>query len=588
MSVATTSANPAPTPTPTPTRAEVEPRPSWKRWLPTPKILILGVVAAIVAYLAIIPLWFLIQGTFFDSTTNLFTLDGFKRAYTDAQSLEMMGNSIWFASGSAMLSLCVGTALAFLNVRTDVPFKGLFFAASIIPLVIPGILYTVSWIFLASPDIGLVNFALEPVFGPGTVNIYSVWGMIWVEGLHLSPITFLFMVAAFRAQDPSLEESALMSGASRLTVLRKITVPLLRPAIAASVLIMTVRALESFEVPALLGLQEGIYVFTSKIYFMLRTYPQDLNGAGALALGLLAIAAMGMVLEHLLSRGAKAYQTVTGKGFRPRPIELGSWRPVAGVVIIGYFFLTVVLPMLMLLYTSLLPYYQKPSGEAFRSMTFGNYRALLDMSTATTALKNSLFLGATSATMVMIFMAIAAWIVVRSNIPGRKLLDLLSFAPLVIPGLVLGLSLQFVYLRSPIPIYGTIWILLIAYCTRYMPYGMRYAVTSMQQISSELEESASVSGATWWQVFRRVLLPLLMPGLLAGWIYIFVVSFRELSSSILLYSSGNEILSILIWEQFENGKFTILAALGVVMVAVLMVLVSIAYKLGAKVGLQQD
>lgn len=580
MSAAATS----PSQTHVPTEAEA----AWKRFVPTPKLLILGVVALVVAYLAIVPLWFLIQGTFFDSQTNAFTFSGFTRAYTDDQAFEMLRNSVWFAIGSAVLSLVVGTALAFLNVRTDVPFKGLFFAASIIPLVIPGILYTVAWIFLASPDIGLVNFVLEPIFGEGAVDIYTVWGMIWVEGLHLSPITFLFMVAAFRAQDPSLEESALMSGASRIAVLRRITVPLLRPAIAASVLIMTVRALESFEVPALLGLQNGIYVFTSKIYFMLRTYPQDLNGAGALALGLLAIAALGMIIEHLLSRGAKAYQTVTGKGFRPRPIELGKWRPLAGVAIIGYFLLTVILPMLMLVYTSLLPYYQRPSAKAFQSMSFDNYGDLLHLSQATTALKNSLMLGAGAATLVMLFMAIAAWIVVRSNIPGRKILDLLSFAPLVIPGLVLGLALQFVYLRHPIAIYGTIWILLVAYCTRYMPYGMRYAVTSMQQISSELEESASVSGATWWQVFRRVLLPLLMPGLLAGWIYIFVVSFRELSSSILLYSSGNEILSILIWEQFENGKFTTLAALGVVMVAILMLLVSIAYKLGAKVGLQQD
>ena len=569
-------------------RVPAEAEAAWKRFVPTPKVLILGVVAVVVAYLAVVPLWFLIQGTFFDSTTNAFTLSGFTRAYTDDQALEMIRNSIWFAIGSAVLSLVVGTGLAFLNVRTDVPFKGLFFAASIIPLVIPGILYTISWIFLASPDIGLVNFVLKPIFGDAAVNIYTVWGMVWVEGLHLSPITFLFMVAAFRAQDPSLEESALMSGASRLAVMRRVTVPLLRPAIAASVLIMTIRALESFEVPALLGLQNGIYVFTSKIYFMLRTYPQDLNGAGALALGLLAIAAFGMILEHVLSRGAKAYQTVTGKGFRPRPIELGKWRPVAGFAIVGYFLLTVILPMLMLLYTSLLPYYQKPSVKAFKSMSFTNYEDLLEMSKASTALKNSLMLGVGSATLVMLFMAVAAWIVVRSNIPGRKILDLLSFAPLVIPGLVLGLALQFVYLRVPIAIYGTIWILLVAYCTRYMPYGMRYAVTSMQQISAELEESASVSGASWWKVFRRVLLPLLMPGLLAGWIYIFVVSFRELSSSILLYSSGNEILSILIWEQFENGKFTTLAALGVVMVAILMLLVSIAYKLGAKVGLQQD
>jgi iron(III) transport system permease protein len=561
---------------------------AWRRFVPTPKVLILGLVALIVAYLAIVPLWFLIQGTFLDQNTNAFTLDGFTRAYTDDDALEMMRNSIWFAVGSALLSLVVGTALAFLNVRTDVPFKALFFAGSIVPLIIPGILYSVAWIFLASPDIGLINYVLEPIFGEGAVNIYTVWGMIWVEGLHLSPITFLFMVAAFRAQDPSLEESALMSGASRWTVIRRITVPLLRPAIAASVLIMTVRSLESFEVPALLGLQNGIYVFTSKIYFMLRTYPQDFNGAGALALGLFAIAAVGMLVEHLMSKGAKAYQTVTGKGFRPRPIELGKWRPVAGAGIIGYFVLTVLLPLLLLVYTSLLPYYQKPSAKAFKSMSLDNYNTLLHMSKATTALKNSLFLGFASATLVMILMAIAAWIVVRSAIRGRKILDLLSFAPLVIPGLVLGLSLQFVYLRVPIAIYGTIWILLVAYCTRYLPYGMRYAVTSMQQIASELEESAAVSGATWWQVFRRVLLPLLMPGLMAGWIYIFVVSFRELSSSILLYSSGNEILSILIWEQFENGKFTVLAALGVVMIAVLMLLVTIAYKLGAKVGLQQD
>jgi iron(III) transport system permease protein len=221
-------------------------------------------------------------------------------------------------------------------------------------------------------------------------------------------------------------------------------------------------------------------------------------------------------------------------------------------------------------------------------MTLDNYRALTHAADALTALKNSLILGLSSATLVMAFMAVAAWIVVRSRIPGRKVLDGLAFLPLVVPGLVMGLALSFVYLRSPIPIYGTLFILLISYCTRYLPYGMRYSVTSMQQISNELEESAFVNGASWWQTFRRVLLPLLMPGLIAGWIYILVVSFRELSSSILLYSPGNEVLSILIFEQFENGQFTVLSALGVVMVLTLVVLVTVAYKLGAKVGLKQD
>ena len=577
-------------PPPVAVRSPVDPGPSRaaraRRWLFAPKTLIVAGVAAVVGYLALVPLYYLLYGTFFDG--DGFTLDGFTRAYSANGIGALISNSLLFAVGAALLSLVVGTALAYLNVRTDVPFKPLFFAASMIPLIIPGILYTVAWIFLASPDIGLLNKAVEPLVGPGFFDVFTIWGMIWVEGLHLSPIVFLLMVAAFRSMDPSLEESALMCGASRAATFRKITIPLIRPAIVASILVMFVRSLESFEVPALLGLQNGIYVFTSRIYFVLRTYPPDLAGAGALASGLLLIAVLGVVLSNRVGKSSKSYQTVTGKGFRPRPMELGRWRPLAGLLIVGYFLMTVLAPLAVLVYTSLLKFYRPPSREAFASMSLDNYRELAGLSQAGTALKNSLFLGVASATLVMLVMSVAAWIVVRGKVRGRGVIDQLAFVPLVIPGLVLGLALSFVYLRSPIPIYGTIFILLIAYCTRYMPYGMRYAVTSMHAISAELEESAQVCGASWWQIFRRVLLPLLSPGLIAGFIYILTVSFRELSSSILLYSPGKEVLSILIFEQFENGQFTVLAALGVVMVLTLVVLVTVAYKLGAKVGLKQD
>jgi iron(III) transport system permease protein len=572
--------------TATPTvRAGAEPT-SWRRFVPTPKVLIIGVVGLFIGFLAIVPLWYLLKGTFQDESG--FTLSGFSRAYGNERIGELVGNSLWFAFGAAALALVIGTALAYLNVRTDVPFKALFFASSIIPLIIPGILYTVAWILLASPDIGLINALLKPIFGPGVLDVFTIWGMIWVEGLHLSPIVFLLMVAAFRSMDPSLEESAYMCGAPRWVVFRKITVPLVRPAIVAAILVMTVRSLESFEVPALLGLQNGIYVFTSRIYFVLRSYPIDYGAAGALALGLLFLAVVGVALSQLLGRSGKTFQTITGKGFRPRPMELGKWRSVAGVLVICYFGLTVLAPLAVLVYTSLLRFYVAPSHGVFKTMTLDNYRELAHTRIAVTAFKNSVYLGLGTATIVMIVMAIASWVVVRSKIPFRSLLDHLSFIPLVIPGLVLGLAISFVYLRSPIPIYGTLWILLIAYCTRYLPYGMRYASSSMRQISNELEESAQVSGASWWQTFRRILLPLLSPGLLAGWIYILVVSFRELSSSILLYSPGNEVLSILIFEQFENGEFNELAALGVIMVLALVVLVMLAYKLGAKVGLQQD
>lgn len=558
----------------------------WRSYLPTPKLLILGIVTLIVSYLVIVPLYYLVWGTFFDETG--FSTGGFARAYGNDQVFSLVGNSLWFAGGAAILSLSIGTGLAYLNVRTDVPFKALFFAAAIIPLVIPGILYTISWILLGSPDIGLINVLLRPIFGGPVIDVFTIWGMIWVEGLQLSPIVFLLMVASFRSMDPSLEESALMSGASRWTVFRKITVPLARPAIVSAVLIMVISSLESFEVPALLGLQNGIYVFTSRIYFVLREYPPDLQAAGSLAVGLLVLAMLGIAMASLVTRAGKNFQTVTGKGFRPRPIELGKWRPLVGMLIVLYFTITVVAPLVVLLYTSFLRFYAAPSREVFATMSLDNYRQLTQLSQASTALKNSLVLGLSTATIVMCLMAVAAWIVVRSDIKGRRILDGLTFVPMVVPGLVLGLSLSFVYLRSPIPIYGTLFILLIAYCTKYLPYGMRYATTSMQQISNELEESALVNGASWWQSFRRVLLPLLTPGLLAGWIYILVVSFRELSSSILLYSPGNEVLSILIFEQFENGQFTVLAALGVIMVCTLVVLVGIAYKLGAKVGLKQD
>jgi iron(III) transport system permease protein len=559
-----------------------------RRKLPlSPKFFIVAGVAAAIGYLALVPLGYLLWGTFFDAEG--FDLGGFGRAYGSGRMGELWGNSLAFAGGSAVLSLTVGTTLAYLNVRTAVPFKALFFAASIVPLIVPGILYTVSWIFLASPQIGVLNSLLEPFFGEAPLNIFSIWGMIWVEGLHSSPIVFLLMVAAFRSMDPSLEESALMSGATRLQALRRVTLPLVRPALLSSVLVILITSLESFEVPALLGLQNGIYVFTSRIYFVFRSYPRDLQAAGALAVSLLAVAVIGVLIARLLAgRGSKTYETVTGKGFRPRPMDLGKWRPVVGVGILIYFFATVIGPLLVLLYAALLPYYQAPSVEAFSSFTLDNFRQVFEMDSAGRALVNSLLLGIGAATIVMSVMSIAAWISVRSKLPGRGIIEQLSFVPLVIPGIVLGVSISFVYLRSPIPIYGTLLILLIAYCTKYMPYGMRYATTSMTQISSELEESAQVSGASWWTTFRRVLLPLLSPGLTAGFIYILVVSFRELSSSLLLYSPGNEVLSILIWEQFENGSFNVLAAIGVLMVVALVIMVTIAYKLGAKVGLRED
>jgi iron(III) transport system permease protein len=560
------------------------PRIDWRALLSARNLIILGVVV-VIGYLALVPLGYLVWGAFFDA--NGFTLDWFRQAYSAVGLTEMMLNSLAFAAGSTVISVSLGTLLAYLIVRTDVPCKALMMAASIVPLILPGILHTIAWIFLASPRIGLYNKILEPIFGPGVLNVFSLPGMMVVEGLHLSPLVFLLMVAAFRSMDPALEESALLSGASLPTVFRRVTLPLVKPALYAAILIMAVRTLEAFEVPALLGIPEGLWVFTSRIWRVLSGFPPQYGQAGAYAMTLLVLTSVGVFWHSRLSKRAKSFQTVTGKGFRPRPIELGRWRAPATGLIVAYFLFAVVAPLLIIVYASTQRFYAVPSGKTLTHLTASNYTYVFSSHGTLTALKNSVILGVGAATLVMLMMAVAAWLVVRTRLPGRWMVDNLSFLPLVIPGLVLGVALLFVYLRFPIPIYGTLWILLLAYFTRYMPYGMRYAASSMYQISGELEECAQTCGAGWLQTFRRIVLPLLTPGLLAGWIYIVTVSIRELSSSILLYSPGNEVLAIRIWEQYQNGQFTELAALGVVMVVGLVALVAVAFKLGAKIGVKE-
>lgn len=546
----------------------------------------LTLVTLLVAYLALVPIGFLFWQTFVRG--GHFTFASFRIAYSETGLGEMTLNSFAFAGGSTALAVVIGTGLAHLVVRTDVPFKPLMYAASLVPLIIPGILHTIAWFFLLSPQIGVLNqHLIHPLTGHN-FNVTSIPGMILVEGLHLSPLVFLLMVASFRSMDPSLEESAVMSGAPLRTVFFRITLPLARPALYAAILIMAVRTLESFEVPAVLGLNQHIWVFTSRIWDTLNRVPPDYSTAGAYAMSLLLLTTIGVFWHGRLAKRARAFQTVTGKGFRPRPIPLGKWRWPATALIFTYFAISVVLPLLMLFYASTQSFYTPPTRETITHPTWSNYSTMFHDPLVQHGFKNSLILGLGAATVVMLVAAVVSWIVVRTNLRGRWLLDNLAFLPLTIPGLVLGVAILSIYLRTPwLPVYGTLWILFVAYLTRYIPYGMRYASTSMYQIGRELEESALMSGAGWFQTFRRVVLPLLVPGFVAGWIYIVIVSVRELGSSVLLYSPGREVLSIAIWEMWRNGQFPELCALGIVMVGGLVVLVGIAYKLGAKIGVRE-
>ncbi|MEP6976614.1 MAG: iron ABC transporter permease [Thermoleophilia bacterium] len=539
------------------------------------ELVLVGTVAAVVAALALVPTAYLVWRSL--SENGAFTLDHYRSAYSTVGIGTLAFNSLWFALGSSAVAVVAGTLTAYLVVRTDVPGRRLLFLGSVAPLVIPGVLYTVAWIFLASPRAGLLN----AIPGVG-LNVYSGPGMVLAEGFHLAPLVFLLMAAAFTSVDPALEEAATLSGARPRAVALRVTLPLVRPALIGAAVVTLVRTIESFEVPALVGIPAGIWVFTSRVWRAMSIFPADVGQAAAYSVTLLVPCVIGLAVLVRATRGLRRFQTVSGRGFRGTRVELGRWRRPAGLAAAIYVSVAAALPVLALGWISLQRFYGAASADDLRRLTLSNYGSVLDEPATLRTVWNTLLVGAGAATVVVITAVVIGWVVVRTRIPGRTLLDATAFLPLALPGIVLGLSLLVVYVRSPLPVYGTLWVLLIAYVTRYLPYGMRYATAALTQIGDDLEEAARSSGASRLQAFRRILVPLILPSLAAAWLYVLVVSARELSSAILLYSPGNEVLSVRIWELYEDGRLTELAALGVVMVAALCTLAGAAYSLSRR------
>jgi iron(III) transport system permease protein len=556
-----------------------------------PALLIPLVGVGVLIYLAVLPLLMLLLGSFqMEVAPREFvtTLKNYQNAYASQYTYSTFKNSLIFAAGSAGLSFLLGTILAWLVERTNTPLRVIFVPIAVVPLILPGVLESIAWIFLLSPKFGYINVALMSLFGleSAPFNIFSLPGMIWAHSVAQVPLAFLMMVAAFKSMDPSLEESAMMSGANTWQTLRRVTLRLLMPTSASVLLILFVRTLESFETPALIGMPARIYVYTSEIYLAFSEYPPDYGRGAALAVGLLLLTAVGVWLYTRSTREGKRFQTVTGKAFRPRQFDLGPWRWVGFGFLIVYFVVVVLLPFLVMLWASFLPFFATPSWDAVQKLTLENYRYLAGFRPFWDAMKNSIILAIMSATVAMVLTSLIAWVVYKSRLPGSWMLDFLAFVPITVPGIVLGMALILLYVAFPIPIYGTIWVLLIAYVTRYIPYGMRSASGSILQIHSELEEAAAASGASWWETFKRVTLPLLRPGFVAGWIYICIVSFREFSTSVLLATGDSRVLSILLFNMFEQGQVTVVAAIGILMILTLLAIVAVFYKVSGRVGIQ--
>jgi iron(III) transport system permease protein len=548
-------------------------------------------VAGAMAYLTLVPLVMLIYGSVKSGPPGVpgdLTLKNYLVLFENWRLLSAFANSLIFSVGSSLVAFGGGLYLAWMTERSNAPWKNAVYVCVLVPMIVPGILTTVGWIMLFGRRSGIINIVATQYLGfDQAIEIYNMAGMIWVQGTDQIPLAFLLLAAALRSMDPALEEAAMVAGSGIVRTTFRITLRVLLPAILAVWMISFVRAIENFEVPALIGMPAGILVFATEVYLATKTVPTDFGLASTFAVVYLVITTVGVICYLRWTAMSEQFATITGKGYRPTAFNLGVWRHPLGVLNLVLCLILFILPVLVVVWSSFLPYYMAPSETAFASLTLDNYKKLLDLPLVQRAMWNSFILGITSATLTMLLTAVIAWIIVRTSWRGKGLLDFLAFSPIAMPGLVLGIAILWLYLVLPLPVYGTLWILLIAYVTKYLPYGMRACSSSMLQIKKELEEASEASGAAWTHTFRRVILPLLAPGFVAGWIYVITHSFRELSTSIMLYRSGTEVIAIVLFELWDGGQYPQLSAFGMVLVAVLVLISLIARAVGARYSIQQ-
>jgi iron(III) transport system permease protein len=545
--------------------------PQRENWnLPVLLMIAAGVLAS---FLVIYPLAHLIYGslrTTMPGEPGMFTLHNFIEAFTSHKILSTIINTFIIMIGTTLVSAPAGIFLVWITTRTDTPFRRSLEVLNILPFLLSPYVAGIAWSLLLSPQIGILNKFLVNLFNlrHAPFDIFSIPGVIWVLSLYYTPYMYLFILGSFKTMDPSMEESARTCGSSLFKTTFKITIPLAAPAIISGCVIVFVHCAGQFGVPAHLIMPKGEYVLTTTIMRFTQVYPQEYNSAAAVSMLLLVISALGIFLQRKFIKG-KEYTTVTGKAFRPRLILLGKWKYLTLSANIIYLFLSIVLPYGTLLVVSFLTYW---SGDVNPELlTLDNYRlVLLEDEAILRAIKNSIFVSTVGAFICLLITMLVAYLVNRTKIRGRGFFDYITMLPVGVPGMVIAVGLLWAWIRSPIPVYGTIWIIMIAFITRYTPYGMRAFSSSLLQLGPELEESARICGSSWFKTFIKILVPLLKPGFMAGWILLFILFMRELSTAIVLWYSGNEVISVQLFQLVRDGEFTAVAALSIIQAIIIL------------------
>lgn len=544
--------------------------------------LVLGLAALLLLGLVGYPLLWLLLGAL--GVPGDISLTHFTRAYTRSGNAEPLKNTLVLAFGCGLLSVLLGVPLAWATARTNMPLRRTIQAFVALAYITPPYLTALAYIILLGPNAGHFNRLLTWLFGleDGPLNVFTMGGVIFVIALHVFAFPYFLTYSALQALDAPLEESAQMLGAGRWTVARRVTLPLVAPAITGGALLAAVESMALFGPQAFLGLPAQLVFLPTRIYGLLGSYPPRWGDASALSLILVLLTVVGLFVQRgYLER--RSFVTVSGRGVRTQRLTLGAWRwPLLAFCLMVVFFAAIA-PVGVLVAAAFSKSWIDPL--TLSNLTLANFReALFDDQVAVRGIVNSFKLAIGAACIATILGLFVAYIDLRTKARGRRLLDYLAILPLGLPGTVLAVGVLLAFIRPPFQIYGTIWILLVAYVARFIPLAVRSANSALRQVDPSLEEAARITGASWLRTIRSILLPMVRPGLLAAWLLVFIPALGELSATILLYSSGTETIAVAIFRLRDLGQLEVVSALSVFTIAVILVISLVLHSLASRGG----
>jgi iron(III) transport system permease protein len=497
------------------------------------------------------------------------TFENFSTAFGSPFTYRLLLNTFLYSLASLTVGLSISLVFAWLVERSDMPYAGSVYTLLLIPMAVPSLLKALGWVLLIGPRQGIVNLLLRDFLGldtqVGPINIYTFGGMVFLTALSVVPTMFLMLGPLLRNVDPSFEEAAQTSGVGVLNTLRKVTLPLISPGILAVGMYFVIVMVESFEIPLAIGLNADFPVLSLQIYLSVRgsALPEYGLASAYSFLGLV----LGIVLLYVYraaTANAQRYAVITGKGYSQKRFELGRGKYFALGLIGLYLLLAVILPVGVLLWSSLLTFYQPPSWAALANISLANYFTVFRNPRILLAITNTLVVFLSAATISVILALLVSWVIQRYKVSFSAALDNAVFLPLAVPSIVIALGVMLFYISTPL--WGTIWIIVLGQIIRYLPFGTRTLNAAIIQIHQELEEAAWVSGASKLSTLRRITLPLLLPALGNAWLWVAVHSMRDFTFPLLLISYTNVVITSLLWSLWERGQLTGMSALAVVLI----------------------